>query len=181
MLIDAVLALILAFSIIMMVTVMMHVVSGVPWVPSRKRTISLMLKMAQLKRGQRVYDLGCGDARLLIRAEKEYGIHGVGYENAPLALLVGFLNKWIHRSNVKIRAKNLMNADIKNADRILTYLGPELNKKLIPKFLKECKPGTLIISNTFRMHDLTPLHEIPKNREQKTNSVYVYKIPSRKK
>ena len=164
----------------MLVTVMMHVISGVPWVPSRKRTIALMLNMAELKPGQRVYDLGCGDARLLIRAEKQYGIYGIGYENAPLALLAAFLNKWIHRSKVEIRVKNLMNADLKNADRILAYLGPELNKKLIPKFKKECKPGTLIISNTFRMHDLTPLHEIPKSREQKTNSVYVYKIPSRK-
>lgn len=160
----------------MLVTVMMHVISGVPWVPSRKNTIALMLKMAELKPGLKVYDLGCGDARLLIRAEKEYGIRGVGYENAPLAIIMAFLNKWIHRSRVEIRVKNLMNADVKNANRILAYLGPELNKKLIPKFKKECQPGTLIISNTFRMHDLTPLHEIPKSKEQKTNSVYIYKI-----
>ena len=135
-----------------------------------------MLKMAQLKRGQRVYDLGCGDARLLIRAEKEYGIHGVGYENAPLALLAGFLNKWIHRSKVEIRVKNLMNADLENADRILAYLGPELNKKLIPKFLKECQPGTLIISNTFHLPGFKPVKTFPKNKENRTKTVYLYKI-----
>ena len=174
MFINALLLLILLFLLLMLVSTIMHMFSGAPWVPSTGPTIELMLKEAGLKPGQKIYDLGCGDARLLIKAEKRFQTKGVGYENAPLAYVVSMLNKLIHRSNVEVRYRNFFKDSLKPAEVIFLYLGPEVQKKLAPKLKKECKPGTLIVSNTFHLPDFTPIKKIERTRAH--NTVYLYKI-----
>lgn len=174
MFINALLLLILLFAFLMLISTMMHMFSGAPWVPSSRNTIELMLKESKLKPGQVVYDLGCGDARLLIKAEKRFKTKGVGYENAPLAYVAAFLNKWIHRSKVEIRCKNFFKDSFNPAELIFLYLSPNVQKKLAPKLKKECKPGTIIISNTFHIPDFEPIKKIPKTKTN--NTVYIYKI-----
>lgn len=173
---DALLILILVFTLLLLFTAVVNMISGSPFVPSNRRTLDLMLEVAHLKKGTLVYDLGCGDGRLLIRAEKKYGIKGIGYENAPIAFLLGFLNKIIHRSHVSLRFKNFFKSSLKNANFIFLYLGPEVQVKLAPKLKKECRPGTLIISNTFHLPGFKPFKTFPKNKERKTHTVYIYKI-----
>ena len=158
----------------MIVSILMHMFSGAPWVPSSKRTIELMLKEARLKKGETIFDLGCGDARLLIRAEKKYGTHGIGYEHAPFAYFFAHLYKILSRSKVILRCKNLLNAPLQETDVIFLYLGPDLSKKLAPKIKKECKPGTRIICNTFHLPGMEPERKIPKSKTH--NTVYLYKV-----
>lgn len=174
--IDLFLLFFLGFTLLLLITVLVNIVSGAPFVPSNGRTVDLMLKEAKFKKGERVYDLGCGDGRLLIRAEKRYGIQGIGYENAPIAYLLGRLNKLIHRSSIDLRFGNLFRANLKDADAILMYLGPDLQKKLIHKFKKECRPGTRLISNTFHLPGFTPVKKIERDRKKRTQTVYLYKI-----
>jgi SAM-dependent methyltransferase len=177
MLINALLILMLVFAVLLLVTVTLHIFSGSPWVPSNRNTIALMLKEAKLKPKQMVYDLGCGDARLLIKAEKEFGTRGVGFENAPIAYGAAILNKWIKRSNVELKCKNFFKESLKAADVVFLYLGPEVQKKLAPKILKECRPGTTIISNTFHLPKFKPQKHIPKSKHN--NSIYLYKVPKK--
>ncbi len=174
MLIDAFLILILIFALLLLMTAVINIISGAPSVPSRRRTVDLMLKEANLKKGQTIYDLGCGDGRLLIRAEKQYKTKGIGYENAPITLILGFINKLIHRSKVKFRFSNFFKADLSKAKFIFLYLGPEAQKKLSPKIKKECHKGTLIVCNTFHLPGFKEIKKIPKTK--KTNTIYIYKI-----
>lgn len=172
--IDLFLLFFLGFTLLLLITVLVNIVSGAPFVPSGRRTIDRMLQAAQFKKGERVYDLGCGDGRLLIRAEKQYGIHGIGYENAPIAYLLGRLNKWIHRSKVDLRFGTLFKANLKDADVLLMYLGPELQKKLMPKIKKECRKGTRLISNTFHLPGMEPTQTLPRDKKAGANTVYLY-------
>lgn len=176
MVLNALLILILLFALLMLASLLLHMWSGAPWVPSRRTTIDLMLNEAKLKRGQTVVDLGCGDARLLIRAEKKFGTRGIGFEHDPIPYLCALFNKGLRTSNVTIKFKNFFNESLKNADVVFLYLGPEIQKKLAPKLKRELKPGTLIVSNTFHLPTFKPFKKIPKTQEH--NTVYVYKIPT---
>lgn len=176
MFIDALLIFILILTLLLLCTAVVNMISGSPFVPSNRRTLDLMLEKAHLKKGTLVYDLGCGDGRLLIRAEKKYSIQGIGYENAPIAFLIGLLNKIIHRSHVSLRFKNFFKSSLKDADFIFLYLGPEVQVKLAPKLKKECRHGTLIISNTFHLPGFKPFKTFPKDKIKKTNTVYLYKM-----
>jgi len=176
MFINALLILILVFTLLLLCTAVVNMISGSPFVPSNRRTLDLMLKEAHLKKGALVYDLGCGDGRLLIRAEKKCGIKGIGYENAPIAFLLALLNKFFHRSHVSLRFKNFFKSSLKDANFIFLYLGPEVQVKLAPKLKKECRRGTLIISNTFHLPGFKPFKTFPKNKKNKTKTVYIYKI-----
>lgn len=176
MLINLFLILILVFCVLLLLTVIINLFSGAVSVPSNRATIKRMLKEAKLKKGMVIYDLGCGDGRLLIRAEKEYGTKGVGFENAPIIYLWAQLNKVIFKSKAKIHFKNFFKCSLKEAKRIVLYLSPEVQKKLAPKLKKECKKGTIIISNTFHVPGLTPYKTIPKNPKERTKTIHLYKL-----
>jgi len=141
MLVDAILIFFLVFALLLLITAVVNMISGAPSVPSNRRTIARMLKEAKLKKGQTIYDLGCGDGRLLIRAEKEFGTIGIGYENAPITIMLGLINKLIHRSKIQFRFSNFFKANLSDAQTIFLYLGPEAQQKLSPKIKKECKKG----------------------------------------
>lgn len=167
----------LIFTLLLLATAIINIFSGAVSVPSNKATIERMLKEARLKKNQIIYDLGCADGRLLIRAEKKYGTHGIGYENAPIPFLLAHLNKWWHSSTIEIRFKNFFNDSLKEAQTIFLYLSPEVQKKLSPKLKKECKKRTLIVSNTFHIPNLKPYKIIPKNKIKKTKTIHMYKLP----
>jgi len=171
---NIILILILAF--LLLITAVVNLFSGAVSVPSNRNTIKLMLEVANLKKGDVIYDLGCGDARLLIQAEKKYGTIGIGYENAPITFLVAQILKKIRKSNVKILFRNFFKDSLSEAKIIFLYLSPEVQKNLTTKIKKECRKGTTIISNCFHLPDLTPYKTIPKDKKNKTNTVHIYKI-----
>lgn len=176
MLIDIILILFLAFALLLLATAIMNIFFGAPSVPSNRHTIERMLKEADLKKGQIIYDLGCGDGRLLIRAEKFYGTIGVGYENAPITIIVGLLNKIIHRSKIQFRFTNFLKSDLSEAKTIFLYLSPEMQQKLSPKIKKECKKGTTIICNTFHLPGFKEVEKINRDKKARLNTIYIYKI-----
>ena len=176
MLVDAILIFFLVFALLLLITAVVNMISGAPSVPSNRRTIARMLKEAKLKKGQTIYDLGCGDGRLLIRAEKEFGTIGICYENAPITIMLGLINKLIHRSKIQFRFSNFFKANLSDAQTIFLYLGPEAQQKLSPKIKKECKKGTTIICNTFHLPGFKETKKIPKDKKARTNTIYIYKI-----
>jgi SAM-dependent methyltransferase len=135
-----------------------------------------ILDEADLKKGQTFVDLGCGDARMLIEAEKRNGVHGVGYEIAPLVYLLAWFKKLKNKSKIKLFFKSFFHGDLNKADVIFCYLMPHELKKLVKKMKKECKQGTRIISNTFKIQGLEPVKIIEKNDEEKTPTLYFYQI-----
>lgn len=164
------------FSLVLLFTALINIFFIVPFVPSKKRVINYIIDVAGLKKGQEVIDLGCGDGRFLIEAEKKAGVTAKGYEIAPLPLILAYLNKWVNNSKIKIIIKSFFQADLKNADVIFCYLLPDTMNKLAEKFKKECRKGTRIYSNTFAIPSMQPVKTWPADKQKKLPSIYLYQI-----
>lgn len=130
----------------------------VPYVPTSSKVSRQMVDFAGLKGGETVYDLGAGDARLLIEAKRVHrGITAKGYEISPVVYLLGLYH--VRRSKLPIHFSfgNFFHRDVSDADCIFLYLMPEVMGKLAEKFDRELKPGTKVISNVFRFKDRSPV------------------------
>ena len=129
----------------------MPVFFGAPWVPTSFKKIHKMLKLAQLKPNEVVYDLGSGDGRALIIAARNFSAQAVGIEINPLYCFFTKLAITIFglRKEVKIICGDFFAQDLTQADVVICYLTQPTNKKLMKKFEKELRPGTRIISHVF--------------------------------
>lgn len=176
MIIDIFLIAFLIFFILLMISIVVHIIFWVPFVPSSKRVIEKMIAAAELKPGETVFDLGCGDARILVSAEKKAKVKAVGFEIAPIMLLMSFARKFFARSRAEIHCKNFFNADFSKADVIFCYLIPNVMPRLAEKIKKECKKGTRIISNTFHLTGMEPTCVFKKDPALGLPTIYVYKL-----
>jgi len=158
----------------MFVTAFKNILSGIPYVPTRKKYINQIIKLADLKKGEKVYDLGCGDGRILEEASKRTGTEAIGFETAPIPYFLAKLRKLIFKGNFVVLMKDFFSECLKDADVIYCYLGPEAMIRLAPKFLKECKKGTRIYSNAFSMKVMQPKKFWAKNKDHP--NVYFYEI-----
>ncbi len=120
--------------------------------PTPQDVVEKMLKLANVKKDDMVYDLGCGDGRIVVTAAKKYGCKAVGYEIDPE--LVKLARENIKQNQVehlvKIEREDVFTLDLSGADVIMVYLLPRLNERLIPQ-LKKLKPGSRIVSHQFQM------------------------------
>jgi SAM-dependent methyltransferase len=134
----------------------------VPYVPTTEEAVKAMLKLADVKSSDIVYDLGCGDGRIVIAAAKEYGAHGVGIDINPERIAEAKENarKAGVENLVRFEENDLFDADIHNATVVTLFLLNSVNEKLRPKLLKDLKPGTRVVSNTFGMGDWKPDKEL---------------------
>lgn len=171
------LVLVVGITFLLLLTAVINLFIRVPYVPSKKRIVEHIIKLAKLKNGEKIYDLGCGDARFLIEAKKQANVEAIGFEAAPIPFLLAHLKKWLSRANVKISMQNFFKVSLKDADVIFCYLGPETMSSLAPKFKKECHRGTRIYSHTFSMQGMEPAQVWPRNTELKLPTIYLYKIP----
>jgi SAM-dependent methyltransferase len=124
---------------------------GAPWVPTSRQVIRRMLEMADLRPGELLFDLGCGDGRVLITAARGFGARAVGVEVDLSRYLwsvfaVTFRGLW---SRVKVIRGDLFSVNLAEADVIFTFLLQDTNERLKEKLRRELRPGTRIISNIF--------------------------------
>jgi precorrin-6B methylase 2 len=127
------------------------------YVPTRQSVVDAMLNVAKVKAGDMVYDLGCGDGRIVVSAAK-LGARAVGIDIDPQR--VAEANQNVQRAGVgdrvKILNQDLFTTDFKDADVVALYLLPYLNLKLRPTLWKTLKPGTRIVSHDWDMGDWKP-------------------------
>ncbi len=130
-----------------------------PWVPLTKKYVERSLKIADLKPTDILYDLGSGDGRIVIAAAKKYKVQSRGIELVwPLCLISNLLIKLAGLGRLaKVKCGNIMKEDFSEATVIICYLMPNFLEALVPKFKKELKPGTKIISAAFKINGLTLL------------------------
>ena len=160
---------ILVFGISFLITLFIKV----PFVPSKKSSTRKLIKAAKLKHGDIIYDLGCGDARLLVEASKHKNIQATGFEISPLAYIIAKLNTFYNKA-VSVKLSNFFNHSIKDANVIFLYLLPETLPKVKEKIFNECQKGTRVISNTFQIPELKPRETIVK--EPGIPAIYVYEV-----
>jgi ribosomal protein L11 methylase PrmA len=124
--------------------------------------VEAMLKLANVKSTDVLYDLGCGDGRIVIAAARDFGARGVGVDINPVRIAEARENaeKAGVTGKVRFEEKDLYQADIREASVVTLYLLTSVNLKLRPKLLADLKPGTRIVSNTFDMGDWQPDQEI---------------------
>jgi ribosomal protein L11 methylase PrmA len=142
--------------------------------------VSKMLQMANVKKTDVVYDLGCGDARMLVLAAQKYGTQGVGYEIDPKMVKESLNNVKRNRVEklVKIVQADIFTVDLSNADVIPLYLLPEMNSKLIAQFEK-MKPGSRIVCHDYDLEGFVPDKRlnIVSNEDNANHTLALYTIP----
>lgn len=130
----------------------------VPYVPTPPEVVEAMLKLAAVKKGDVVIDLGCGDGRIVVAAAQKFGARGKGVDIDPQRIKEAQENA--RQAGVSDRVtfieKDLFQADIHEASVVTLYLLPEVNLRLRPKLLKDLKVGTRIVSHSFDMGDWKP-------------------------
>ncbi len=127
----------------------------VPFVVSPDAVVERMLHLAQPKAGERLVDLGSGDGRIVIEAAKRFGARGLGVEIDPR--LVDLARENARRAGVESLAtfevRDLFETDLRGVSVVTMYLLPEVNLKLLPRFIDQLKPGARIVSHDY---DLGP-------------------------
>jgi ribosomal protein L11 methylase PrmA len=150
----------------------------VPYVSSSSAVVDGMLKLARVTKGDVVYDLGCGDGRIVIAAARDYGARGVGIDINPELIQGARVNarKAHVEALVKFEENDLFAADIRNATVVALYLLPNVNLRLRPKLLKELKPGARVVSHSWDMGDWKP--DSKQTVDGRTS--YLWIIPAKK-
>lgn len=130
----------------------------VPYVPTPQEIVDKMLELADLKKDDVVYDLGCGDGRIVVTAAKKYGCKAVGVDIDPARVKDSLDNvkKAGVENLVTIRQGDATKTDVSAATVVTLYLLPELNAKIAPNLKKQLKPGARIISHDFDVADWRP-------------------------
>lgn len=145
---------------------------GAPWLPTGVKKVIKMLTLAGTRPDDVVYDLGCGDGRILIAAVRRFGAHAVGIELDPLRylwcrLVVSVLG---YQNQIQVHHRDFFKQDLSQADVVTCYLLQTTNEKLEDKLLRELKPGARVVSHAFTF---PRMHLVSRDRE---NDLYCYRI-----
>ena len=131
----------------------------VPYVPTPQEVVDRMLELAQVKKGDVLYDLGSGDGRIVVTAAKKYGVRAIGFEIDPERIKESTEN--IKKAGVghlvEIRHQDIRSVDLSPASVLTMYLLPEVNLMIRPNIWKQMKPGSRVVSHDFDMGDWKPL------------------------
>jgi len=163
---------------------------GVPdieYVPTPQSVVDKLLEVAKVGKDDVLYDLGCGDGRIVINAAKRFGIKAVGFDIDPKRVAESRANVKSNKLEhlVTIEQRDIFTVDLSKATVVTLYLLPELNVRLIPQ-LEKLKPGSRVVSHDFDMEGVEPEktwtviardHREPKNRE---HYVYLWRTPLKK-
>jgi len=146
-----------------------------PYVRTPPEVVREMLKLAKVNRNDVVYDLGCGDGRIVIAAVREFGARGVGIdiEGERVREAQANARKAGVADRVEFRQQDLFQADISEATVVTLYLLRDVNLELRPKLLRDLKPGTRIVSHSFDMGDWKPDKEVQVNGSR----LYYWVVP----
>lgn len=143
-----------------------------PWWRTNKTTALAICRLAKITKKDVVYDLGCGDAEVLVTAAKEHGAKGIGIEIDPLRVFIARFRVWKNglQKKITIKKKNLFDEDISKASVVIVYLVPKTLERLRKeKFMKQLKKGTRIVSFRYKIN-------LPEKSYDKKYNLYLYEI-----
>ncbi|MDD5173136.1 MAG: SAM-dependent methyltransferase [Patescibacteria group bacterium] len=164
------------FLIYVFITMFLACFFVAPWVPTKKKDLEKIFQIAELKPGEKFYELGSGDGRVVFFAQEKFKAKAIGLETAlPLVLYSKFIAFLKGNKEVVFKAKSMFKEDLSQADVVYTYLLPKiLEKKLKDKFKKELRPGSRVVSYVFSIHGLVP--EKKERIRENGPLVYVYRF-----
>ncbi len=159
-----------------------HSLNLAPFVPSPQPIVDRMLDLALVKQGETVYDLGCGDGRILITAAQRFRAKGIGVELSPY--LVRTATESIKRLNlqdqVTIVHADLREVNLQTADVVTIYLETNSNEMLRPNLEKWLRAGARVISHDFPVRGWKPSKVEHMQSYNRNHTIYVYVMPPQK-
>ncbi len=153
------------------------------FIPTPKDVVVRMLELACATRRDMVYDLGCGDGRIVVEAARKYGCQGAGYDIDPRRVEESKEN--VKRARVenlvKIEKQDVFGLDLRRASVVVLYLSPNANVRLIPQ-LEKLRPGSRIVSHQFDIRGFKPdkVIEVESNEDHHKHTLFLWKTPLKK-
>lgn len=166
--------LMLAFMVPITMQAQQMIDKDVPYVPTKQEVVEAMLTLANVGPNDMLYDLGCGDGRIVVTAAKKFGAKAVGIDIDPERIQEARENaqKAAVENKVAFLQQDLFKADFSKASVVSLYLLPSVNIKLRPKLL-QLKPGTRVVSHAFDMGDWKP----DKQMAVGNSTIYLWTVP----
>ncbi len=153
------------------------------YVPTPHDVVAEMLELAKVKRNDVVYDLGCGDGRIVVTAARKFGCRAIGYDIDPKRVEESRNNVMKNKVGhlVKIEQEDVFTLDLSPASVVTLYLLPRLNVKLIPQ-LEKLKPGSRIVSHDFGMRGVKPdkVVTMTSKEDDISHTLYLWTTPLKK-
>ncbi|MDB9529420.1 class I SAM-dependent methyltransferase [Oscillatoria sp. CS-180] len=151
----------------------------IAYIPTPQDAVDAMLALAQVGPDDVLYDLGCGDGRLLIQAAQRWGTRGVGIDIDPVRIRQA--QAAVHAAGVsdqvKLHQGNLYDSDLSCATVVALYLLPHLNLRLKPRLLQQLASGARVVSHQFDMGDWEPDQVVQLVPSEEDSTLYLWKIP----
>jgi outer membrane protein assembly factor BamB len=153
------------------------------FVPTPQDVVERMVDVAEIRSEEIVYDLGCGDGRIVVTAAQKRGCRAVGYDIDPECVNLARENAAQHSPDhlVTIEQRDIFTLDLSEADVVMLYLSLELNERLLPQ-LARLKPGARIVSHAFEIPGVPPdrVVSVPSAEDHLDHKVYVWTTPLKK-
>ncbi len=152
----------------------------VPYVPTKPEVVSSMLRMAKVTKDDILYDLGCGDGRIVITAAKLFGTRGIGIDIDPQRIQESKENAAAAKVEhlVKFIEQDLFQADFQEATVVSLYLLTSVNLRLRPILLRQLRPGTRIVSHNYAMDTWKPDDSTIVMVNDQSHTVYFWVVPA---
>lgn len=149
---------------------------GPPWIPTRTDRIRKALQLARVKPDEVVYDLGCGDGRVLVIAAREFGARAVGIEIGLVQCAAAWLRAVLSgvKDRVLVRWGNFYRVDLKDADVVFAYLTSDQARRLEEHLASQLRPGARVVTISFDFPDLEP------NSYDEEELIFLYEMPPKK-
>ena len=165
-------SIILFLTILLAIVVIVPVFFGAPWHPTSVSKIKQILEFCEAKPGDKLYDLGSGDGRVLITAAKRFGLTGVGLEIDPLKVWFSkALINWMGiKDRVKILRRTVFDYDYSDADIIYIYMSHQAIDRLFPAIISKLKPDVKIVCYGFCIRRMAPA------KVSSDRNIFLYKI-----
>ena len=154
-----------------------------PFISTPPEIVEQMLKVAKVTKEDVVYDLGCGDGRIVIAAARRYGARGVCIDIEPERVREARANaeKAGVAGRIEFLTQDLFESDLRGATVVTLFLMQSLNLRLRPKLLRELKPGARVVSQAFDMGDWKPTKKVEVNDGGTWGTVYFWVIPGERR
>lgn len=160
--------------ILLLIPTIIALVTGAPFVPTPMKRVKKMLALAKIKKGEKVYDIGCGDGRMVYLAAKNYQANAIGLELSPLVYLLAKIRQLFWQSKAKIYFSDFRFQNLSKADVIVCYLLPESLARLQQKLDLELKKGARVVSYAFPIGTWKVKQRIERDPEQNLAPIWMY-------
>ena len=148
-----------------------------PFVPLPHAVVPKVFEALELKPGSVLYDLGCGDGRIILECARQIpNAEYIGVDKAFVPIWFARFKRWQTKLPIKIVRRNFFKTDVSSATHVFTYLFPGLMDSLLPKLKKELKPGTRLVSCDFKFSQMEPAQVIELDRPLRSlgRRLYIY-------